>query len=325
MAALSHRLGGDRGRRRHRDGGGDARLRLRLRRAPRRHQGRAAPARRPDGRPTDDLVARGRQAAERGRQGTLGHHDPPARHRRRHPHDVDPARPENRRHSWPRRPLEDERRLHLRWARAHDEGREATDRPADKPRRERRLHRLRGRGQLDRLRVLRCRPSLLPLERRPLGVRPVRGDQHPRRLPAHVRLQRPPVRALPPRRQRPRPRRSAAGVPARGAQAGAADEDLQRHQQPHAHRRQVHVHRPDAEGLPDSPQPGEADRLGRWSARHPGPLPGDHRLTHRPLRHRPQDRDPRRGPSVPRRRELVSVRNAGTGQRRRREARSRGG
>ena len=62
----------------------------------------------------------------------------------------------------------------------------------DQPRRQRRLQRLRRRRQRDRLRLRRRRPPLLPLERRPGGRRAVRGDRHPGRLPAAVRLQRAP-------------------------------------------------------------------------------------------------------------------------------------
>ena len=90
------------------------------------------------------------------------------------------------------------------------------------PRRQRRLHGLRRRGQLDRLRLRRRRPPLLPLQRRAGADRAVRGDRHPGRLPADVRPKRAPVRPLPPRRQRPRALGPPAGVPARGAPGAAA-------------------------------------------------------------------------------------------------------
>ena len=52
--------------------------------------------------------------------------------------------------------------------------------------------------------------------------RGLRGDRHPARLPGALRVQRARLRPLPPHRQRRRPRRPPAGLPARGAPEGAA-------------------------------------------------------------------------------------------------------
>ena len=110
----------------------------------------------------------------------------------------------------------------LRRAEADREGGQAAHRHRrHQPRRQRQLHRLRRRRQLDRLRVRGRRPPLLPLERGTGAGRAVRGDRHPRRLPAHVRPERPRVRALQARRQRPRARGPPAGVPAPGAPGAA--------------------------------------------------------------------------------------------------------
>ena len=66
------------------------------------------------------------------------------------------------------------------------------------------------------LRLRRRRPPLLPLQRRAAAVAAVRGDRHRARLPEALRQPVARLRALPPRRLRPRPRRAPAGLPAPG-------------------------------------------------------------------------------------------------------------
>ena len=75
----------------------------------------------------------------------------------------------------------------LRRAEADAAGGQGTDRPADQPRRQRRLPRLRPGRRRDRLRLHRRRPPLLPLQRRRAALEAVLRNQHPARLPAALR------------------------------------------------------------------------------------------------------------------------------------------
>ena len=68
--------------------------------------------------------------------------------------------------------------------------------------------------RLHRLRLRRHRPRLL---QRQHGSRRLRGDRHRPGLPEALRQGRAGLRPLPPQRQRPRPRRAPAGLPAPGA------------------------------------------------------------------------------------------------------------
>ena len=81
----------------------------------------------------------------------------------------------------------------------------------DQRRHRRQLQRLPARGQLRARRLRRRRPRVL----QPAELR-VRGDRHRGRLPAARRLGRARLRALPPYRLRPLPRRAPAGLPAPG-------------------------------------------------------------------------------------------------------------
>ena len=101
-------------------------------------------------------------------------------------------------------------------------------------------------------------------------VRGLRGDRHSARLPGAVRVQRARLRALPPHRQRRRPRRAPAGLPARGAPEGSARGHLRRSQgaDRHLHRahhlghRQRGRHARGAEALHRGPRrPGEGGPL----------------------------------------------------------------
>ena len=117
-----------------------------------------------------------------------------------------------------------QRRLHLRRPEADPARRQAADRPADQPRGQRRLPRLRPRRQRDRLRLHRRRPPLLPLQPGPAPIRAVLGDRYPARLPAALRRAGAGVRALPPHRHRPGPLGAPAGLPQRRPPAGAGRE-----------------------------------------------------------------------------------------------------
>ena len=226
LVALHARLGRDRRRQRGRDR--DQRPPLR-----RQHRRRPVPQPRPpEQSPEIPLPDQRRRTAEHphhrlrqtgqrtGRPGPL-RHDDPAAPRPRPEHDladVDPPRPQGRN---PRlRDRQVQRRLRLRRPEADAPGGQGNDRPADQPRRQRRLPRLRQGGRRDRLRLRRRRPPLLPLERRSAGLRRICRNQHPARLPAALREKGAPVRALPPHRHRPGPRRAPAGLPQRRPRAG---------------------------------------------------------------------------------------------------------
>ncbi len=297
VAALCRRIAPDHRRDGDRDRGQHPGLPGRYRQGPGRSAlGSERDRRRRPGQAADDPHPRLRQApGGPGDRGALGHDDPAPRCRRSDHGAVDPARPEGE-HPRPR-DRQVQRRLLVRRAEADPEGRQTADgHRRREPCGQRRLQRICGRGQRDRLRLRRRRPPLLPLQCRAGGLRAVRRDRHPGRLPADVRLQRPPVRSLPPRRQRPGALGAPAGVPARGAPGVAGVEDPGRPQSADRHPEEVrHLrHR-------KRDRPG-----GSWKAVHrrpqrpggPGPLPGQPRGPHRLVRDRLSDGDQSRGPEV---------------------------
>ena len=102
--------------------------------------------------------------------------------------------------------------------------------------------------------------------------RGLRGDRHPARLPGAVRVRRARLRPLPPHRQRRRPRRAPAGLPARGAPEGAARGRLRRAQgaDRHLHRAHDLRHRQ----RPGDARGAEALRRGARRRAQGGPLRG---------------------------------------------------
>ncbi len=100
----------------------------------------------------------------------------------------------------------------------------------------------------------------------------LRGDRRRRRLPAAVRRGRAELRALPPPRQRPHPRRAPAVVPGRGQEPDRHRQRLLRPQGAAAHLRPVGAHRHRL--AQRDPLPPEArGRVGR-QADPGGPVPG---------------------------------------------------
>ena len=214
-----------------------------------RSAGQAAAGRRRARQAADDPRHRrrppqGRGAAEAPAAHALGHDDPraPGPAPARHGADVAAARP-RRRHPRPRAP-EAQRRLRLRRGPPDAAHRPRPAEDPDPPLRARHLLGLPRGGRPPRLRLRRRRPQVLqrqqPAQRR---RRAVRGHRRRRRLPAAVRRGRAGLRALPPPRQRPHPRRAPAVVPRRGQEPDRHRQRLLRPQGAAAHLRPVGAHR----------------------------------------------------------------------------------
>ena len=103
----------------------------------------------------------------------------------------------------------------------------------------------------------------------------VRGDQRPRRLPEAVRLEVPGLRALPPRRRRPRALGAPAGLPAPGQGPDRARAAVRRPQGAAADLRALHRHRPALELGHPAPAQARLRVLGAPDPR--GALPRRHR------------------------------------------------
>ena len=139
--------------------------------------------------------------------------------------DVDPARPEGhdpglratRTRSTRRTPTA-ARDLTLKTVK--DAARRARRAVQDQPRRRGQLHRLPRHRRLPRLRVRRHRPPLLQRRRRPRRLR--RRSTSPRATRSSAAPDALELRALPPHRQRPRPRRAPAGLHPPAAAPAAA-------------------------------------------------------------------------------------------------------
>ena len=177
-----------------------------------------------------------------------------------------------RRHPRPRAP-EAQRRLRLRRGPPDAAHR---PRPAEDPDPPLRAGHLLGlpRGRRPaRLRLRRRRPQVLqrqqPAQRR---RRALRGDRRRRRLPAAVRRGRAELRALPPPRQRPHPRRAPAVVPGRGQEPDRHRQRLLRPQGAAADLRAVGAHRHRL-AQRDPLAPAARGRVGR-QADPGGPVPG---------------------------------------------------
>ena len=136
------------------------------------------------------------------------------------------------------------------------------------------------RGRHRQLRLHRRRPPLLPLQPRRADRPALRGDRRPARLPAAVRAAGARLRALPPSRQRHRPRRPAAGLPAPGERPAE-------HQQPAAQPQPAGqgVREGDLLGLEPADQPrhpavAQARGVLHRAAGAAGPLPPHLRAEH---------------------------------------------
>ena len=205
----------------------------------------------------------------------LGHADAdPARSEaERDDRAVDPARPA-REDPRPRR-RQDQRRLRVGRAgpdHAHGQGAAERVRQAvpGQPRDRGRLQGLPRGGRHRPLRLHRRRPPLLPLEPRPAGQPALRGDRRPARLPEAVRAEGARLRALPPPRQRHRPRRPPAGLPPPGERAGEHEQPAEQPPPAGQGLREEHVHRREPADQPGHPAAAAARGLLRRAAGAPG-------------------------------------------------------